>query len=144
MREPLWVIIGGPADQGRIYFEYLSRTGKPNDYLVCPAELCPVTPDAEPPNFDIAPEKLLRAVLDLIPEKIIGEEDFSFRYVARTKLMRYPDTVHVRILPLADNRASLAIYSRSLIGYSDMGANKTRIEALLAKLQASLASQPLP
>ncbi len=144
LREPLWVIIGGPADQGRVYFEYLSHTGKPNDYLVCPADLCTTKPDAEAPIFNVPAKKLLRAILDLIPEDIEGEEDFAFRFVAKTPLMRYPDTISIRILAIDDKHSTIAIYSRSLIGYSDMGANKARVESLLSRLQASLASAPLP
>lgn len=144
LREQLWQLIGGPADQGRVHFEYLTRTGKPNDFLLCPAGLCPVQADGAAPVFAASPQELLKAVLALVPEDVVGEEGYAFRYVARTPLMRFPDTVSVRIIPVGDERATLAIYSRSLIGYSDMGANRARVEALLQKLQASVTLAPLP
>ena len=55
------------------------------------------------------------------------EED---RYVVRSKRMRFPDTVNVRIFGAGDQGSTLALYSRSQIGYSDMGANEQRLRAL--------------
>lgn len=55
-------------------------------------------------------------------------------FVARTKLMRFKDDIDVEIIPLSDNRSSFIIYSRSRIGYSDMGANRKRVDQWLKVL----------
>ena len=142
-REQIWVLLAGPADQGAVDFAELSRTGKPNDYLLCPPDLC-ADADAPAPVFEASGETLLEATLALVAEDVVGEEGFAFRYVARTKLMRFPDTVSIRIIPLGETQSTLAIYSRSLIGHSDLGANRTRVEALIARLQETVKPAPGP
>lgn len=142
-REQVWVLLAGPADQGAVDFANIARSGKPNDYLLCPSDLC-AKADAQAPVFAASGETLLKATLALVAEDVVGEEGFAFRYVARTPLMRFPDTVSIRILPLDESRATLAIYSRSLIGYSDMGANRARVEALMGRLQETMKPAPGP
>ena len=39
-REQIWVILAGPADQGAVDFANITRSGKPNDFLMCPKDLC--------------------------------------------------------------------------------------------------------
>ena len=51
--------------------------------------------------------------------------------------MRFPDTVDIKILPVAGNESTLAIYSRSLIGRGDLGVNRARIARWLAALDRS-------
>jgi uncharacterized protein (DUF1499 family) len=51
--------------------------------------------------------------------------------------MRFPDTVDIEVLPVGDNQSTLAIYSRSLIGRSDLGVNRARVERWLAKLDTN-------
>jgi hypothetical protein len=142
-REHVWAWLAGPADQGAVDFATLTRSGKRNDYLLCPPGFC-ANADAQAPVFAASGETLLKATLALVAEDVVGEEGFAFRYVARTKLMRFPDTVSIRILPLGETQATLAIYSRSLIGYSDMGANRARVEALIGQLQETVKLAPGP
>jgi uncharacterized protein (DUF1499 family) len=58
----------------------------------------------------------------------------QYDYIQRTELMRYPDSITVRFIPLADGQSTLAIYSRSHYGRSDFGVNQARIRAWLAAL----------
>ena len=54
--------------------------------------------------------------------------------VATTKLMRYKDDIDILILPGDPEKAResrLAIYSRSRIGHSDLGANRKRVTFML-------------
>ncbi|MDP4823997.1 MAG: DUF1499 domain-containing protein [Aestuariivirgaceae bacterium] len=142
-REQIWVLLAGPADQGAVDFANITRSGKPNDYLLCPPDLC-ANADAQAPVFAASGETLLKATLALVAENVIGEEGFAFRYVTRTPLMRFPDTVSIRILELGETQATLGIYSRSLIGHSDLGANRARVETLIARLQKTLKPAPGP
>jgi len=57
-----------------------------------------------------------------------------FDLVQRSALFRFPDTVSIEVIPLGDSRSTLAIYSRSTYGYSDLGVNRKRIERWLARL----------
>lgn len=146
MREQVWEIVGGPADQGPVDFATLSPPETHNRYLVCPKALC-AKADAEAPVFALPAEALrdaLRAALsaeaDLsapIPESALSE-----RYVQRTPIMRFPDTIAVRYIPLTDGASTLALYSRSLLGNDDRGVNRERVERWLARLSALPRAQP--
>jgi uncharacterized protein (DUF1499 family) len=59
--------------------------------------------------------------------------DRTARFVQYTRLMRYPDTIDVEILP-AEGRSTLAVYSRSLVGRKDFGVNHARLRRWLAAL----------
>ena len=63
------------------------------------------------------------------------------RYVQRTAIMAFPDTISVRFIGLEPGKASLAIYSRSQVGYSDLGVNKARVLCWLSLLRAKVDSQ---
>lgn len=55
-------------------------------------------------------------------------------YVARSRLLGFPDYVTVRTLA-ADRGATFAALSRSRFGRSDMGVNAARMQALRAALE---------
>jgi uncharacterized protein (DUF1499 family) len=67
---------------------------------------------------------------------LLGESNdgWQFDYVQRTAYWRLPDIITVRFIETEHGRSTLAVYSRSVYGHSDLGANKARIEAWLAKL----------
>lgn len=48
------------------------------------------------------------------------------QWVARTRLMNYPDLINAQIVELPGG-TGLFLYSRSLIGYSDLGVNAKRV-----------------
>jgi hypothetical protein len=47
-------------------------------------------------------------------------------YVARSRLMGYPDAISIRLVLLGEG-TRMEIYSRSRFGYSDMGVNAARV-----------------
>jgi uncharacterized protein (DUF1499 family) len=48
--------------------------------------------------------------------------------------MRFPDTINVLIIPISADASTLALYSRSQIGYSDWGVNRKRLERWLERI----------
>ena len=50
--------------------------------------------------------------------------------------MRFKDDVDILVLPVEghDHQSTLAIYSGSRLGYSDLGTNGKRVNALLTAL----------
>ncbi len=66
----------------------------------------------------------------------MAESEDTLDVVARTPIIRWPDWVTVRFIPLGEDRSTLAIYSRSVYGRSDFGANEGRITDWLARLSA--------
>jgi uncharacterized protein (DUF1499 family) len=139
MREHLWTVLGGPADQGRIDFARLVTPETSNHYLVCPIALCTqARPDEEPPVFALSAAALRQALHQALAAEsnltLIPEDELAERYVARTPIMRFPDTVAVRFIPLSDRTSTLALYSRSLIGRGDLGTNRKRMKRWLEVL----------
>ncbi len=64
-----------------------------------------------------------------------GDDELTERYIQRSALLRFPDTIVVRYFDLPGEMSTLAVYSRSQLGYSDMGKNKARVERWLDKLR---------
>jgi uncharacterized protein (DUF1499 family) len=144
-----YALVFGPPDLGPVDFATLTRRSSPNDALACPADLCPnAKSDLVPPVFAVPAERLRAIVAEVAlaeaDAEIVssGEGDEQDRYVVRTRLMRFPDTVDVRIIRQGEARATLALYSRSQIGYSDLGTNRARIERWLAAIAGRVAETP--
>lgn len=140
-REETWQLVFGPSDLGAVDFRVLQRSAWPNDALACPRDFCPKSAsDIVPPVYAVTADELdtaLHAAVTLEP--LIDRVDtapakHASRYVQRSPLMRFPDTISVRTIDLGPRRSTLALYSRSKIGYSDLGANKARLERWIALL----------
>jgi hypothetical protein len=143
--ERVWRIFG-PADLGPVDLATLERRTSPNDALACPAGLCKANADMVPPVFAIDAAGLRAAVSEALQTEshvtrvASDEATLTDRYVQLTPLMRYPDTIVVRAVPLANGCSTLALYSRSKFGHSDLGANKARLERWLGKITAPRAA----
>jgi hypothetical protein len=146
----LWQTIAGPPDLGPVDFASISRSTSGNDALFCPPGLCAASrPDGVSPVFAATVQRLrdaIRVIEVNDPDLFFLARDDSVpqdRYLARTPLLRYPDTINVRFHDLGQGRASLSVYSRSQIGRSDFGVNRARVEAWLAELARTLpVAQP--
>ena len=113
----------------------------PNQYFVAPPGFATAaaahrpSPEFPWPAADLA--RRFRAVAQAEPRVTLEEETaggLRFDLVQRSALFRFPDTVSIEVIPLGDSRSTLAIYSRSTYGYSDLGVNHKRIERWLARL----------
>jgi uncharacterized protein (DUF1499 family) len=142
--ERTWALFG-PADLGPVRFETLERRTRPNDALACPSGLCNARADLTPPIFDASAAALRAAfgrVVAAEPRMRLADADDlvpSERWVQRSERLGFPDTIDVRFVDLGQRRSTLAIYSRSQIGWSDRGVNRARIERLLEGLTRELA-----
>ncbi len=123
-----------PIDMAR-----LVRPGTPNTALAAPAGFSPA-PDIVTRGYAVAPDLLLAAVQDvaLAQPRTVAHAVFADRrqahFVARSALLNFPDLVAVQVTP----ESGLILWSRSIYGRSDFGANKARLEAWLAALEARL------
>lgn len=129
--------------RGAMDFKNLTLTAKPNQYLVAPEGLCArAKPHLAAPEFAAAPTALRARFRDvaLAQPRVVqtGADDATLTdtYVQRSALLGFPDTVTVQFLAAGSGGSSLAIYSRSRYGYSDLGVNKVRIDAWLRELAA--------
>ena len=126
-------------------FEGFRRSQKPNNYLIAPEGLCrKSSPDDVSPLIKKSPEALFRRLVGLFESSSgwknldYDENNRRISVVAVTPLLRFKDDLDIRVLPVeglpeGQVGSHIAIYSRSRIGYSDLGANKKRVEALLAR-----------
>lgn len=64
-------------------------------------------------------------------------ERHQAQWVARSRLMNYPDIVVAAVAPTGGG-TGLWLYSRSLLGWSDFGANRARVMAWLADFETRL------
>ncbi len=84
-----------------------------------------------PLSFGGDPERAWQRLVDHIesaPEYTIVERDDGYlRAEARTRLLRFVDDVEFHLRPEA---GQIAMRSASRVGYSDLGANRRRLERL--------------
>lgn len=128
-----------------ISFQTLTRPPKPNTFLVAPAGICKkAEPDLVSPVFPASPRGLFSQISEIIASERSWKdlkadaETHQLHFIARTPLLGFRDDVDIAVLPAGDGQqgTSLAVYSRSRVGYSDLGANKKRVLALLDALTA--------
>ena len=123
-------------------FATLAPGKSANSALACAPDLCPAaTLSRAEFSFDASAGRVAEALRSLEPTAQFQTEpsgDIRARYVAVTRLMRFRDDVDVLIRPVSPQQSRMAVYSRSRIGRSDLGANAARINALEGRLRAAL------
>src|SRR5262245_25705851 len=137
--------VGTRQDMGPIDFGTLQRRTTMNDALACPPTHCPLAkPDLEPGTFAMPTAALRARAADIaLAQPRTGllhggpPCDGPDRYVQYSSIMRFPDTIDVEILPVGDDKSTIAIYSRSLLGSYDFGVNRARIARWLAALRST-------
>ncbi len=142
-REKSWEALFGSPDLGPVTFATLTKTSRPNQALLCPPDVCKAAqPDMIPPVYAVSVDDLrrtFRRTIDMEPRSERVAENgtaHTERYVMRTNLMRFPDTIRVQFIDLGNNTSTVAIYAQAQIGYSDRGVNKARLRRWLQALDA--------
>ena len=142
-REKTWVLIFGQADLGPIEFETFTPSKKPNNALFCPPKYCQNAPRNSPsPVFNFSVDQLKTQLFDIIDKQPLmlqvanDDENQQYRFVQYTPLMRYPDTIRIKLIALDEGKSTLAIYSESQIGRGDMNVNYKRINGWMDILEA--------
>jgi len=101
------------------------------------------TPDPRSPNFarmdhvtSLAPAQAAAAIAAQARSEgaslMAGDEMFG-TWLARTRVMGYPDFVSLRLSPEAGGTRVVA-FSRSRFGYSDQGVNRARLRRWIGRL----------
>lgn len=131
-------LVFGPVERAQVEFETLELKPSPNQFLVCPPGLCrQAQAHLEPPSFDLTVEQLCDRWREMVSRQPRVSELSAdpvreqYEYEQLSALVGYPDTITVRFLPAGEGRSTLAIYSRSHYGRSDLGVNEKRIRAWL-------------
>ena len=114
----------------------IERTGRPNDYLICPQGGCAAVADARALILDLDTAGLYARWMDALTAlprvRIVDSRpDLGLVHAEqRSAVFRFVDTILVKVVPVGSG-ATFAAYSRSELGYGDMGVNRARIEALV-------------
>lgn len=133
----------GTADLGDVDFATLARRESPNDALACTPQFCAASADVAAPVFALPPAEVLRAVQQAVAgeprlEQVAADaESGTLRYVQRSRLMGFPDTISVKVMPVPDGGSTVLLYSRSKLGQSDMGVNRARLERWIGLIEAA-------
>ena len=136
-------LFGSQPDIDPVDWTTLRRHKTPNDALACAAGRCPnAQPDIEPRVYRLEPSALLARLREVVraepgTRELSTEGGHVARFIQRTRLMRFPDTIDVEAFPAPDG-STIAIYSRSLIGRRDFGVNRARVARWLAGLDQTL------
>lgn len=132
-----------------IDFATLQRPSSPNTCLVAPPGLCGAAEaDSAAPKFPYPAAHVRDAFFRMVgrqPRVTHGAKDeagLQYEVIQRSAFWRFPDSITVRFIPLPEGGSTLAIYSRSLTGYSDFGVNRKRVEAWLAALDVEVRTAP--
>ncbi len=137
-------LVGCSVKPVAVDFNHLKRPGSPNYYLACPKDSCNIQPDIESPCFDVSILKLQdtwkKMIANAVRYSSLSHNDKrdQIQYVQRSLILRFPDYVTVRFLPLTQESSTLAILSYSKYGHSDFGVNKKRVDSLLSSLKDDL------
>jgi hypothetical protein len=118
------------------------RPASPNTVLAGPEGFRPV-PDVVTPGYKVPPDRLFA----LAQEVAAGQartypaaafpERLQAHWVVRSAVFNFPDLVTVEVRASGVG-SDLVLYSRSVYGESDLGANRKRADAWLAALAAKL------
>lgn len=118
-----------------IDFRELRLSRKPNQYLMTPPGFClNAIPNRESPVFKMSAEDLMMrfmAVASAAPNVRMVERDAERRQVElvqHSATFRFPDDISAAFVALENGGSTLALYSRSRLGYSDFGVNRRRVE----------------
>ncbi len=132
------------GDVEAVDFAELKLTENPNQFLMCPPGSCDTEPHAESPVFDVSVERLRERWREVVAAQprvellVEDEEGHQFEYVQRSARFRFPDIITVQFISVSSSQYTLAIYSRSIYGTSDLGVNRERIDAWLKTLREGL------
>jgi uncharacterized protein (DUF1499 family) len=119
-------------------FRAIPESRRPNRWLICPPGYANREPDEHPPVFGVGVEELRAAWRDLIAgearAEVLRDDPDGMDLVQRTRLFRFADDIGVTYIPLAGGRSTIALFSRSRVGWSDLGVNRRRLRRWLTAL----------
>lgn len=122
----------------------VTRTGRPNDALICPETAC-ADADRSTPIYPVEPARLAeawRGVVAMEPRaSVVAEDQGRMLLLARQRsaVFGFTDTVAVRVVPgPTDGSSSFAAYGRAEVGFYDFGVNRRRLADWQAAVEREL------
>jgi uncharacterized protein (DUF1499 family) len=126
-------------------FATLQPPDKPNNWLIAPSDFSGIgAVDETAPVFDVAAPVLAEAwriTIEAEPRTTIlavSDDDLRIEAQQKSAVFGFVDRVSVQVIPLDDGRSTFAAYSTSLVGYWDMGANRSRLQEWTVALEKTV------
>jgi len=119
------------------------RPSTPNTALAAPLGFTP-DPDIPTAEYSVPAARLYTAIRAVAgaQSRVFPAADYPDRlqahYVARTRLMNFPDLIMVQAIAAGPDHARLVIWSRSIYGQRDFGVNQARAGQWIAALNTIL------
>lgn len=127
-----------------ISFKSLKRPPKPNTCLAAPENHCLASKtDFTPPVLPLSAPDLFARLTEIVTAERrwsrleSDAESRRLKFVATTGLMRFRDDIDIEVIPVDNSHSTLAIYSRSRVGYSDLGTNRKRVNELIHRVSTN-------
>ncbi len=130
-------------------FDRLERPGSPNHWLIAPAGGTPQPrTDVQEAVFDVAPTRLAEGWLGVVKGQprttilAVADDGLQIEAEQRSAVFGFVDRISFRAIPLAERQSTYTAYSRSLVGYWDVGVNQGRLGRWAAALRQAVAVDP--
>ena len=140
--EKVWEARFGSPDLGTVQFEDFAKGPLPNQALACPNGVCrDGDRDIISLRYGLSVDELRIALLTALDQEDSlervddGKDPLRLRFVQRTRLLRFPDTIRVQLFSLDAQTTTIALYSQSQVGVDDFGINKARLQRWLSRLK---------
>lgn len=137
---PLW--FGSITD-----FSTLKNRFTFNEYIVTPKGYTNARINEVSSIYPVSSNKL-HDIIDLIvlKQERINKitDDISTKrieYVQRSLIFRFPDVITFQVIPISDDKSTLAVHSYSIYGGSDLGVNGNRIRSWLSEIEDTVDNQ---
>lgn len=126
-----------------IDFSTLDPDPRPRRHLVLPEGYSArAEPDATSPEFETDPQTLLETFIEVALSEPRTEElrreDGQVELVQRSPVLKFRDFITAEAVA-RNSGSALAIYSRAVVGYWDLGVNRKRVERWLEKTRERLS-----
>ena len=127
-------------------FVSLERTGRPNDALAAPEGYTASPVDVVSSTYGVSAEVLFEVAQQVLAKEprtrilAVFRDERQLALEQRSALFGFRDSIWVQ----ADERpdgSSLLIYSRSNVGYWDLGVNRKRVETWLAAIGKAVEAE---
>ncbi len=134
---------GGVPTPVLLDLAHIQRPASPNTALAAPLG-AETAPDIVTPVFPLSPARLYDAVIAMAagqPRTYLAAAypvQRQAHFVVRSAWFNFPDLVTAQIGDAGQETSTLVLYSRSVYGYSDLGANRQRLNAWLAAVATRL------
>lgn len=136
---------GCSADTEPIDLRTLVRTSSPNDAMACPPATCTAEADLQSPHFALEAEQLADIVRSVVTAQARTElareepEIGQLVFVQRSRIFGFADTIWIQTID-DESRASVIVYSRSNLGFWDLGVNRRRVHDWLSEIETAVQS----